>query len=75
MLFHSSLRKELSRSFEKFQWAYDAMVVFPAAILMMSAQSLITLLYDARYHDAGWMVMVAIAQHLLRANDVAASRV
>ncbi len=52
---------ELSRSFEKFQWAYDAMVVFPAAILMMSAQSLITLLYDVRYHDAGWMVMVLSA--------------
>jgi len=53
--------QELPRNFERFQWGYDAMVVFPAAILITSAQTLITLIYDSRYHDAGWMVMVLSA--------------
>lgn len=52
---------ELPRSFERFQWGYDAMVVFPASILIMCAQSLISLMYDSRYHDAGWMVMALAA--------------
>ncbi len=53
--------QELPRNLERFQWAYDGMVVFPASILIMAAQSLITLMYDSRYHDAGWMVMVLSA--------------
>lgn len=58
---HRDRPQELPRNLERFQWAYDAMVVFPAAILAVSAQALITLIYDARYHDAGWMVMVLAA--------------
>ncbi len=53
--------QELPRNFERFQWGYDGMVVFPAAILIMSAQTLIDLIYDTRYHDAGWIVMVLSA--------------
>jgi O-antigen/teichoic acid export membrane protein len=53
--------QELPRNFERFQWGYDALVVFPAAMLIMCAQALITLMYDSRYHDAGWMVMVLSA--------------
>jgi O-antigen/teichoic acid export membrane protein len=58
---HRERPQELPRSIERFQWAYDAMAVFPAAILIVSAQTLITLIYDTRYHDAGWMVMVLAA--------------
>ncbi|MCK9685867.1 oligosaccharide flippase family protein [Scleromatobacter humisilvae] len=53
--------KEFARNLERFQWGYDAMAVFPSAILITSAQTLIDLIYDTRYHDAGWMVMVLAA--------------
>ena len=53
--------KEFARNLERFQWGYDAMAVFPAAILITSAQTLIDLIYDTRYHDAGWMVMTLAA--------------
>ena len=58
---HRERPHELVRSIERFQWAYDGMVVIPAAALIMSAQALINLIYDVRYHDAGWMVMTLAA--------------
>jgi O-antigen/teichoic acid export membrane protein len=52
---------ELPRSFERFQWGYDAMVVFPAALLIAAGPTFIDLLYDRRYHDSGWMLAVLSA--------------
>ncbi len=52
---------EMPRTFERFQWAYDGLVVFPACVLFMAAPTLIDLIYDPRYHDAGWMVMILSA--------------
>ena len=49
---------ELPKTFERFQWGYDVVVVFPAAVLIAAAPALINLIYDPRYHDAGWMLRV-----------------
>ncbi len=58
---HRERPRELPKTFERFQWGYDAMIVFPSAVLIMAAQTLIDLIYDPRYHDAGWMVMLLSA--------------
>jgi O-antigen/teichoic acid export membrane protein len=58
---HRDRPHELPRSFERFQWGYDAMIVFPAAILIAAGPTLIDLMYDARYHEAGWMLAVLSA--------------
>lgn len=58
---HRDRPHELPRSIERFQWGYDGMVVFPAAILIAAGPTLIDLLYDPRYHDAGWMLSVLSA--------------
>ena len=55
---HRDRPHELPKTFERFQWGYDAMVVFPAAALAVAAPALIDLIYDPRYHDAGWMLTV-----------------
>jgi O-antigen/teichoic acid export membrane protein len=49
---------DLPKTFEKFQWGYDVLVVFPAAVLMTAGSSVVDVMYDARYHDAGWMLAV-----------------
>lgn len=49
---------QLPKTFEKFQWGYDVLVVFPAAVLMTAGSAVVDVMYDARYHDAGWMLAV-----------------
>lgn len=58
---HRDRPHELPKTFEKFQWGYDALVVFPAAMLIATGPTLIDLLYDPRYHEAGWMLMLLSA--------------
>jgi O-antigen/teichoic acid export membrane protein len=43
---------------QKFQWLYDAIVVFLAAILMTAGPAIIHVLYDVRYQGAGWIMVV-----------------
>jgi len=52
---------ELPRTFQRFQWGYDGLVVFPAAVVLIAGPALIDVIYDPRYHDAGWMLMVLSA--------------
>lgn len=50
--------RDLSATLEKFQWLYDGLVVFLAAILMAAGPAIIDVLYDTRYRDAGWIMVV-----------------
>lgn len=58
---HRERPAELPRSIQRFQWGYDAMVVFPAAILIAAGPAFVALIYDPRYHEAGWMLAVLSA--------------
>ena len=50
--------RDLPRTLEKFQWLYDGIVVFLAAILMTAGPAIIRVLYDARYQEAGWIMVI-----------------
>jgi O-antigen/teichoic acid export membrane protein len=55
---HRERARDLPGTLEKFQWLYDALVVFLASILMTAGPAIIRLLYDVRYHDAGWIMSI-----------------
>jgi O-antigen/teichoic acid export membrane protein len=64
---HRERRHDLAGTLQKFQWAYDGLVVFLAAILITAGPAIIHVLYDARYQGAGWiMVVLAIGAVGLR---------
>jgi len=50
--------RDLAGTLQKFQWLYDGIVVFLAAILMTAGPAIIHVLYDARYQGAGWIMVV-----------------
>jgi O-antigen/teichoic acid export membrane protein len=43
----------------------DAGMILPIAILMMIGSRVVSLLYDQRYHDAGWMLQILCIRLLL----------
>jgi O-antigen/teichoic acid export membrane protein len=43
----------------------DACMIFPIAILMMIGPRVVSLLYDQRYHDAGWMLQILCVRLLV----------
>ena len=49
---------DFAGTLQKFQWAYDGLVVFLAAILITAGPAIIHVLYDQRYQDAGWIMVV-----------------
>ena len=53
--------RDLAGTLQKFQWLYDGIVVFLAAILMTAGPAIIHVLYDARYQGAGWIMVVLSA--------------
>ncbi len=55
---HRERPRDLVRTLQKFQWLYDAIVVFLAAILMTAGPAIIHVLYDVRYQGAGWIMVV-----------------
>ncbi|HEX7688389.1 MAG TPA: oligosaccharide flippase family protein [Burkholderiaceae bacterium] len=55
---HRDRPQDLAKTIAKFQWGYDALVTSLAALLITAAPALIGLMYDHRYHDAGWMLSV-----------------
>ena len=55
---HRDRPHDLSRVLQKFQWMYDGLVVFSAAILLTLGPTIIRILYDSRYRDAGWIMAV-----------------
>ncbi len=50
--------RDLAGTLQKFQWLYDGIVVFLAAILTTAGPAIIHVLYDARYQGAGWIMVV-----------------
>ncbi len=45
--------------------AVDAGMILPIAMLMMIGSRVVSLLYDQRYHDAGWMLQILCIRLLL----------
>lgn len=48
----------LRRVYYRFRMPFDAVVLFLVGFLWLSGQTIIHLLYDARYQNAGWMLNV-----------------
>jgi O-antigen/teichoic acid export membrane protein len=55
---HRERPHDLGRSLARFQWAYDGLICTGAAALLVAGPSVVALLYDARYQDAGWMLSI-----------------
>jgi O-antigen/teichoic acid export membrane protein len=53
--------KDLPRTIDHFQWAYDAIVVTIAAVFITGGPAIVSLLYDTRYQGAGWIMSVLAA--------------
>lgn len=51
----------------RFRKALDSLVVLPAATLIFLGDPLIRVLYDSRYHDAGWMLQLLAIKILMTA--------
>lgn len=49
---------DLARVIERFQWAYDGLVLTLAAMLIFAGPAILHVLYDNRYQEAGWMLSV-----------------
>jgi len=45
--------------------ATDAAIILPIAVVMILGSRIVSLLYDPRYHDAGWMLQVLCIRLLL----------
>ena len=60
---------DLHRIYYRFRLPFDAGIMFLAGLLFASGQTIIHLLYDSRYEDAGWMLNVlALSLIALRYN-------
>ena len=60
---------DLQRIYYRFRLPFDAGIMFLAGFLFASGQTIIHLLYDSRYADAGWMLNVlALSLVALRYN-------
>jgi O-antigen/teichoic acid export membrane protein len=55
---HRERPRDLARTLSKFQWAYDGIITLLAGVLITGAPAVIGVLYDARYHEAGWMLSI-----------------
>lgn len=55
---HRERPHDLARVLQKFQWLYDGVVVGAAAVLLTLGPTIIHVLYDSRYRDAGWIMAV-----------------
>jgi O-antigen/teichoic acid export membrane protein len=60
---------DLHRIYYRFRLPFDAGIMFLAGLLFISGQTIIRILYDSRYEDAGWMLNVlALSLVALRYN-------
>jgi O-antigen/teichoic acid export membrane protein len=58
---HDRLRSAISRT----RLVIDAIMIVPIAVVMMLSERIVALLYDPRYHAAGWMLQVLCVRLLL----------
>lgn len=49
---------DLCRIYYKFRIPFDATVLFLAGFFLLTGQTIINILYDNRYHEAGWMLSI-----------------
>ena len=60
---------DLQRIYYRFRLPFDAGIMFLAGLLFTSGQTIIHILYDSRYEEAGWMLNVlALSLIALRYN-------
>ena len=50
--------EDLIRIYYKFRIPFDAFVLFIAGFFLLTGQTIIDILYDSRYQDAGWMLSI-----------------
>lgn len=55
---HRVRPQDFARTLQKFQWAYDGLVVLLAATMLTAGPAIIHVLYDVRYQGAGWIMVV-----------------
>ena len=48
--------EDLNRIYYKFRIPFDALVLFIAGFFLLTGQTIVDILYDNRYQDAGWML-------------------
>jgi O-antigen/teichoic acid export membrane protein len=58
---HDRLRSAMSRT----RLVIDGIMILPIAVVMMLGERIVALLYDPRYHAAGWMLQVLCVRLLL----------
>jgi O-antigen/teichoic acid export membrane protein len=54
----NSERHRLKSTFYKIRLGIDFGLIIPIAVLMIISEDVVRLLYDARYHAAGWMLQI-----------------
>ena len=55
---HRERPHDLAATLQKFQWLYDGLVVLLASVMMTAGPAIIHVLYDVRYWDASWIMVV-----------------
>ena len=58
-------RQRLKEVFYKTRLGFDFIMVIPIAILMVVASEVIALMYDTRYHAAGWILQILCVRLLM----------
>lgn len=58
-------RSRLKKVFYQSRLGTDALLVMPIAVLMMIGAELVKVLYDSRYHEAGWMLQILCVRLLM----------
>ncbi len=58
-------RGRLKNVFYRARLGTDALMVMPIAVLMMIGTEVVRVLFDARYHEAGWMLQILCVRLLM----------
>lgn len=61
----NSDRNRLKKVFYKARLGTDALMVMPIAVLMVIGSEVVKVLYDPRYHEAGWMLQILCVRLLM----------
>lgn len=58
-------RERLRDVFYRARLGTDALMLMPIAVLMMIGSEIVNVLYDSRYHEAGWMLQILCVRLLM----------
>jgi O-antigen/teichoic acid export membrane protein len=59
---------DMKRMLYRMRMGADALLIFPIGILLVVCEPLVKLLYDSRYHEAGWMLQLLCIRLLMVAS-------